>query len=160
MIIISEICSLMISFCTIFISIFTFVKIYRTNRINKIYDKAYKGDISILSDKYAIYHDSNMHELTPLHHLAQHGNIKILKHPMVDKIKCSFNLDSHKLTPFDILHYVLRNKYSKEGLRHMMKLIQRRSGEMEDTKDLKSFDSMNHEGSSPSCGNLFKIWKH
>lgn len=89
--------------------------------VGDLFDRAEIGDVSVLDDPNvaSTYGYKENGKWTPLHRLAIHGHLEVLKHPMVDIVT-----DSDGTTPFYWLHYHLQQKYSEKGLRYMMKLIQ------------------------------------
>lgn len=72
----------------------------------ELFKKAYKGDISILSDPN-VSKVKDEHGFTPLHILADKRKIEILKHPDVNEVKSYMGR-----TPFDWLCLTLEYKYS------------------------------------------------
>lgn len=117
----------------------------------ELFERAGKEDISILSDPNVSKVRDNGGD-TPLHYLAWREKIEILKHPDVAKVKNNYGQiplhwlasagkievlkhpdvdivkDNRGITPFDLLCIRMENKdkYTKNYLKHIMKLLQRK----------------------------------
>lgn len=122
------------------------------NRLSKeeLFKRAEMGDVSILSDPYVSKYRDHFNQ-TPLHTLADKGCIEVLNHKDVDrvlsknkytplhmlatekKLEILKNKNVDKLkniwndTAFDILCESVTYQYTRNYLKYIMKLLQRKN---------------------------------